>query len=30
MKGVWQFEAEAYVGEELAAGAELMCTYKGI
>ena len=30
MKGVWQFEAEAYVGEELAASAGLMCTYKGI
>jgi 3-hydroxyacyl-[acyl-carrier-protein] dehydratase len=30
MKGVWQFEAEAFVGDELAAGAELMCTYKGI
>ena len=30
MKGVWQYEGEAYVGEELAASAELMCTYKGI
>ena len=30
MKGIWQFEGEARVGEELAAKAELMCTYKGI
>ncbi|MHB8533862.1 MAG: 3-hydroxyacyl-ACP dehydratase FabZ [Sulfuricaulis sp.] len=30
MKGIWQFETEAHVGEELAASAVLMCTYKGI
>jgi 3-hydroxyacyl-[acyl-carrier-protein] dehydratase len=30
MKGIWQFEGEAYVDEELVASAELMCTYKGI
>jgi 3-hydroxyacyl-[acyl-carrier-protein] dehydratase len=30
MKGIWMFEAEAYVDEELCCSAELMCTYKGI
>ncbi len=30
MKGIWLFEANAYVGEELCCSAELMCTYKGI
>jgi 3-hydroxyacyl-[acyl-carrier-protein] dehydratase len=30
MKGIWLFECRAFVGEELAASAELMCTYKGI
>jgi 3-hydroxyacyl-[acyl-carrier-protein] dehydratase len=30
MKGIWLFECEAHVGAELAASAELMCTYKGI
>ncbi len=30
MKGIWMFEGEAYVGEELCCSAELMCTYKGI
>ncbi len=30
MKGIWQFEGEAYVGDELCCSAELMCTYKGI
>ena len=30
MKGIWMFEGEAYVGDELCCSAELMCTYKGI
>ncbi len=30
MKGIWLFECEARVDDELAASAELMCTYKGI
>jgi 3-hydroxyacyl-[acyl-carrier-protein] dehydratase len=30
MKGIWLFEGEAYVGEELCCSADLMCTYKGI
>ena len=30
MKGIWLFESEAYVGDELCCSAELMCTYKGI
>lgn len=30
MKGIWLFEASAHVGDQLAASAELMCTYKGI
>lgn len=30
MKGIWMFESEAYVGEELCCSAELMCTYKGV
>jgi 3-hydroxyacyl-[acyl-carrier-protein] dehydratase len=28
MRGIWMYEANAYVGEELACSAELMCTYK--
>ena len=28
LKGIWKFEAEAYVGDELCTSAELMCTYK--
>lgn len=30
MKGVWFFESRAFVGAELCASAEIMCTYKGI
>jgi 3-hydroxyacyl-[acyl-carrier-protein] dehydratase len=30
MRGMWLFEAAAYVGEEVAASAELMCTYREI
>jgi len=30
MKGIWQFETNARVGEELCCTAELMCTYKEI
>jgi len=30
MKGIWRFAGNAYVDEELAATAELMCAYKGI
>ena len=30
MKGIWLFEGEAYVGEELCCSADLMCTYKGV
>ncbi len=30
MKGIWMFEGDAYVGEELVAHAELMCTYKDV
>lgn len=30
VRGIWLFECEAHVGEELAASAELMCTYKEI
>ncbi len=30
MRGMWLFEATAYVGEEVAASAELMCTYREI
>lgn len=30
MKGIWMYEGDAYVGEELAAHAELMCTYKDV
>lgn len=30
MRGIWQFEGEAYVGEDLCCSAELMCTFKGI
>ena len=30
MKGIWLFESDAYVGEELCCSAQLMCTYKGI
>jgi 3-hydroxyacyl-[acyl-carrier-protein] dehydratase len=28
MRGIWMYAGEAYVGEELACSAELMCTYK--
>ena len=28
MRGIWMYEGSAYVGEELACSAELMCTYK--
>lgn len=28
LKGIWRFEAEAYVDDELCTSAELMCTYK--
>jgi 3-hydroxyacyl-[acyl-carrier-protein] dehydratase len=28
VKGIWMYEADAYVGEDLAAHAELMSTYK--
>ena len=28
LKGIWKFETEAYVDDELCASAELMCTYK--
>ncbi|UCH53165.1 MAG: 3-hydroxyacyl-ACP dehydratase FabZ [Pseudomonadota bacterium] len=30
MKGVWFFESRAYVGDDLCASAEIMCTYKEI
>ncbi|MCR4300163.1 MAG: 3-hydroxyacyl-ACP dehydratase FabZ [Sulfuricaulis sp.] len=30
MKGIWQFESSAKVGDELCCTAELMCTYKEI
>jgi len=30
MKGIWQFETNARVGDELCCTAELMCTYKEI
>ncbi len=30
MHGIWLFECNAYVGEELCCSAELMCTYKEI
>jgi 3-hydroxyacyl-[acyl-carrier-protein] dehydratase len=30
VKGIWMFEASAHVGEELAASADIMCTYKEI
>ncbi len=30
VRGMWLFEATAYVGEEVAASAELMCTYREI
>ena len=30
MRGIWLFDASATVDGELAASAELMCTYKGI
>ena len=30
MKGIWLFESNAYVGDELCCSAELMCTYKGL
>lgn len=28
MRGIWMYEGNAFVGEELACSAELMCTYK--
>jgi 3-hydroxyacyl-[acyl-carrier-protein] dehydratase len=28
MRGIWMYEGNAYVGDELACSAELMCTYK--
>lgn len=28
IRGIWMYEGSAYVGEELACSAELMCTYK--
>jgi len=28
LRGIWKFEAEAYVDDELCTAAELMCTYK--
>lgn len=28
IRGIWMYESSAYVGEELACSAELMCTYK--
>jgi 3-hydroxyacyl-[acyl-carrier-protein] dehydratase len=30
VKGIWMFEASAHVGDELAASAGIMCTYKEI
>ena len=30
MRGMWMYEGEAYVGDELASSASLMCTYKGV
>ncbi len=30
VRGMWLFEATAFVGEEVAASAELMCTYREI
>ncbi len=30
VRGIWQFEASAYVGDQLCTSAELMCTYKDI
>jgi 3-hydroxyacyl-[acyl-carrier-protein] dehydratase len=30
MKGIWMYQCTAHVGEELAASAGLMCTYKGL
>ena len=28
IRGIWMYEGSAYVGEELACSADLMCTYK--
>ena len=28
MRGIWMYQGSAFVGEELACSAELMCTYK--
>ena len=28
MRGIWMYECQAFVGEELACSADLMCTYK--
>jgi 3-hydroxyacyl-[acyl-carrier-protein] dehydratase len=30
MRSMWMYECTAHVGEELAASASLMCTYKGL
>ena len=30
VRGIWQFEASAYVGDQLCTSAHLMCTYKDI
>ncbi len=30
VRGMWLYECEAYVGDELAASASLMCAYKGV
>jgi 3-hydroxyacyl-[acyl-carrier-protein] dehydratase len=28
MRGIWMYQGNVYVGDELACSAELMCTYK--
>jgi len=30
MRGMWMYECEAHVAEEMAASASLMCAYKGV
>ena len=30
VRGIWFFEGEAFVGDQLCCSAELMCTFKGI
>lgn len=30
MKGIWVYECNSFVDEELCCSAELMCTYKGV